>query len=290
MSLSERKLDLVWHMFIDPADGNYLAARWAYDNGLFHQFYWDAAQCVEKLLKATLLLNDCSVKDHKHHQLVELFNAFLTIDADKIFPEIIQMPETTGMGKDAWQGEPYSLFIEYLNRYGSADNRYGSIGTFVNGPVIHLLDRCCHDLRTFMRHKNFFGKDLYELNNENQYEDDTVAAPQDWMISPDFLLERLYLNRYEAGQDERLRRVFSNRNLSFFKERSADESTFGGIHMMGSPLHNHLVRLLDQNDRVQLQLSKEQKAKNREIVLQLKEWAGRTLVLNKQLQDQLNLN
>lgn len=289
MTLQERKADLIWHMFIDPADGNYLTARWAYDNGLFHQFYWDAAQSVEKYLKATLLLNDCSVREHKGHDLNELFNAFLKIDAHGVFPKTIHIPETTGMGSDAWQARPYSLFIDYIDRFGSADNRYGNIGTYVNGPVIHILDQCCHDLRKFMRHSNFFGRDLHELNNENQYFHDKVEVPLEWMISPSFLLERLYWNRYQVGQDERLRHVFFNMNLSFFINREVDESTFGGLHVVGSPVHNHFVRLLEQKDGIQNYMSKEQRVYNREIIPQLKEWANSSIRFSKRLLGELKL-
>ncbi|WP_137135732.1 HEPN domain-containing protein [Rhizobium sp. FKY42] len=150
MSLDQRKADLIWHVFIDPADGNYLTARWAYENGLFHQFYWDAAQCLEKLMKAALLLNNIDVKEHDH-DLTVLFGALSAIDHTGLLPRIIKLPDTTAQGRETWEGQPYSLFIEDMDRFGSADNRYGNIGTFVNGPVIHILDEVCFYLRIFLR-------------------------------------------------------------------------------------------------------------------------------------------
>ena len=288
MSLDERKADLIWHMFIDPADGDYLTARWAYDNGLFHQFYWNASQSLEKLLKAALLLNNIEV-GHFNHKLKVLFNAFSAIDSDGMFPKIIRLPKTTAEGSESWEGQSYSLFIDYIDRFGSADNRYGNIGTYVNGPVIHILDECCRTLRMFMRHNNLFDADLHQLNNEKLYWHEKASNPLDWMISPNFLLERLYWERYQVGQRTELRSVFSNMNLSFFPEREDDEATFGGIHTMGSPVYNHLVRLLEQNDGIQNYMSEEEKTFNKETIPQLKEWAKRSIKFSGPISRELKL-
>lgn len=46
MTLEERKLKLVSSIFIEPADEDYITARWAYNSGMFYHFYWSAAQSV----------------------------------------------------------------------------------------------------------------------------------------------------------------------------------------------------------------------------------------------------
>ena len=289
MNLDERKADLIRHMFIDPADENYLTARWAYESGLFHQFYWNAAQSIEKLLKAGLLFNGHSVIEHNKHNLKTLFQAFLEIDQYQHLPEVIRLPPVTAMGKENWDGVSYIVFLEYLDHYGSPENRYGNMGTFLNGPDIHLLDECCCSFRRFIRNNNFFGADLHQINNEMQFWDDQVSEPLEWMISPGFLLERLYRRRYQVGQNERLRRVFSNMNLSFFPEREDNESTFGGIHISGSPVHNHLVRLYEQKGALKNYMSEEQQAYNREVIPRLKEWVNRSIYLGKKLRKELKL-
>ena len=288
MDLDERKADLIYHMFIDPADSNYLTARWAYHNGLFHQFYWDAAQSLEKFMKAALLLKNAEVREYDH-DLNKLFDALCAINHNNLFLGTIQLPKTAALGGESWEGQPYSLFIDYIDRFGSADNRYGNIGTFVNGPVIHILDECCCSLRKFIRQNNFFDDDLHRFNNEKQYWHDKVSNPLDWMISPDFLLERLYRGSYQVGQSANLRRVFSNMNLSFFPEPEEDEATFGGIHIMGSPVHHHLVRLFEQNDGIQKYMSEDQKTLNRTIIPQLKEWARRSIRFSKRIRSELKL-
>ncbi len=39
MSLEERKSILIQRCFLEMADVDYLSARWAYSNGMFHNFY-----------------------------------------------------------------------------------------------------------------------------------------------------------------------------------------------------------------------------------------------------------
>jgi hypothetical protein len=73
MSLEERKSALIREHFLETADGDYLAARWAWDNGRFYNFCWSASQCVEKYLKAALLYDGRSSKGFGHN-LNSLFN------------------------------------------------------------------------------------------------------------------------------------------------------------------------------------------------------------------------
>ena len=62
------------------------------------------------------------------------------------------------------------------------------------------------------------------------------------MIDPKRLLECLFVERYSVGHSRALRDTFSNINFAFFEVRSEGERGFGGEHLHGSPLHNHLVR------------------------------------------------
>ena len=72
MSLEERKSALIQAHYLETADADYLTARWAWDNGLFYNFCWSAAQAVEKYLKAALLYNDRSATDFGH-KLTDLY-------------------------------------------------------------------------------------------------------------------------------------------------------------------------------------------------------------------------
>ncbi|WP_444455217.1 hypothetical protein ACTTAI_07825 [Rhodobacter capsulatus] len=61
------KASLVADLFAVPAIEDYVVARWAYLNGLKRQYYWSAAQALEKLLKASLISANVGVRNDKHH-------------------------------------------------------------------------------------------------------------------------------------------------------------------------------------------------------------------------------
>lgn len=275
MSLDERKSILIQKCFLEMADMDYITARWAYGAGIFHNFYWAAAQCVEKYLKAALLYNGRSAKAFGHN-LNKLYAAVGEIDPE-FNASIISMPETTGMGRDAWHGKPMTLFVDYLNRYGSPDVRYSLTGTFINGPVVHPLDSLCALTRRFIRHHNFLGDDLFLWSEAESPLQERIGIDHNWMVSGELLLERLFVRKYQVGHGEALREIFQNMNFAFFDEHTAEESTFGGQHFMQSPLLNHLLRLreLDHSE------------KNTRIIDELSAWADANITLPKDILDAL---
>ncbi len=278
MSLSERKIDLTFRLYVDPADHDYLAARWAYSNGLFHVFYWCAAQACEKYLKASLLLQDRPAHAYKH-DLVALFQEARSCDPQGIMPDLLELPVTSAMGQDLWQGKTSALYIEYLATYGSPDNRYAFYGTFVNGPVLYALDIMCCAFRRLMRTTNITGDDLFARQSAGLMPHERIIEDQEWMLDPLLLLECLYCQRYPAGQSRTTRYAFSNMNFAFFHTHSDDEQTFGGQHFHGSPLHNHLVRLgkLDASPL------------NLECIEQLRAWADANIYMSGEVRAQLGL-
>ena len=241
MNLEQRQADLIFRLFIDPADQDYLAARWAYSSGMFHSFYWNAAQAMEKLFKAAHLFQSRPIKSYRH-DLNRLFADLRSNDNSHCFPPTLLLPDTTAMGTDAWEGKPTELFVDYLNSYGSTENRYGSIGTFINGPVIHLLDQLARSCREFIKQQNRLIPDMFNQMNLAAFESDRFHEPVGWVVAPDLLLERLYRRRYNVGENEMLRSVFASMNFAFFDEHLEPAQTFGGQHFTGSPLYNHLVR------------------------------------------------
>ncbi len=274
MTLDERKSVLIQSCFLEMADMDYLTARWAYGSGIFHNFYWSAAQCVEKYLKAALLYNGHSVKRFKH----DLNRLYAT--ASEIDPELqtttISMPDTTGVGREAWDGKPMVLFVDYLNRYGSPDARYSLGGTFINGPVVHPLDSLCAITRRLVRRRNFLSEDLFRWSEARSYFHERMVVDRDWMISGELLLERLFTGTYHVGQAETLRNTFRKMNFAFF-ERTDDEATFGGQHFTMAPLLNHLFRLrkLDATEE------------NIRIIDELRAWADANMRLPKEVKDAL---
>ena len=64
---------VIYESFVIPADEDYLTARLLVKSKLYRGFYWSAAQCIEKYLKAYLLLHDVSVKKSNGHSIKPLF-------------------------------------------------------------------------------------------------------------------------------------------------------------------------------------------------------------------------
>lgn len=275
MTLDQRKSELIHASFIKMADMDYLTARWCYGSGIFHNFYWSADQAVEKYFKAALLYRNISVKKFGHN-LNDLFDMVCTVDIN-LRTNIIKMPDTTGYGREAWDGKPISLFVDYLNQYGSADARYSLAGTFINGPVIHPLDILCGRIRQVIRRNNFLGDDLFLLSQAQSYEHDRIKLDLPWMLHGDYLLESLFSEKYQVGQDRPLRDIFRTMNFVFFNERSPEEATFGGQHFTMSPMLNHLFRLRD------LDSSEE----NLRIIDELRTWADTHIRLPKEIKDAL---
>lgn len=278
MNVTDRKIDLIMRLYIDPADEDYIAARAAYSSGLFHVFYWCAAQSCEKYLKAALLLQDRSTQDYRH-DIVSLYNEVLQHDRGNLLPEHLELPETTAMGRETWQGKNTILYIAYLAQYGSPDNRYGFHGTFVNGPVLHALDLLCCALRRMMNTTNLTARTLFDYQTDLCWRHEHIDNNQDWMIDPRRMLERLFVGRYQVGETRTLYTAFYNMNFAFFSTRRKGERSFGGHHFLGSPLHNHLVRLGEI----------EPSPANREVVEQIRQWASQNIYMTKEVRDQLRL-
>jgi hypothetical protein len=106
-----------------------------------------------------------------------------------------------------------------------------------------------------------------------------IDDDQRWMLDPLLLLERLFVKRYQIGQDPVLRATFSNMNFAFFQTRNEGENSFGGQDFQGSPLYNHLIRLAKVEPTPQ----------NKEVVAQLRDWADRNIFMTNDVWSQLGL-
>jgi HEPN domain-containing protein len=282
MSFEERKIELIKRLFVEAADNDYLSARWAYSHALSHQFFWMASQAIEKYLKALLLLNNVSIKRFDH-DIVTLFQAAQKLDKTEVFSDVIELPETSAIGRGSWHSQPIQKFLEHLGYYGSPESRYGSMGTHLNGPIIHILDRFCAELRTLIRKQNCSDKDIFELCGKAQWHSKPLLDVRAWTVCAELPLEKLYYKSYSVGHSDELRRVFSNMNLSFFDERDKDERIFGGLIFRGSPLFNHLVRW--KTPKI---FGLPESRFNAQQINQLKRWVFDNIKLSKDLKEILD--
>ena len=72
---------LIFKLFTEAADEDYIVARVAFQFGLPNQFSWSAQQAIEKYLKGALLLNGISVKKSRHN-IVNLFSEIRKLAPD----------------------------------------------------------------------------------------------------------------------------------------------------------------------------------------------------------------
>jgi HEPN domain-containing protein len=83
---------IVKEMFIETADDNYILARTSFHENLNVDFFWLAVHCVEKYLKASLLLNKKDARGYDHN-IVELYSGVKLL-APELFPATLTKPDT----------------------------------------------------------------------------------------------------------------------------------------------------------------------------------------------------
>ncbi len=72
------------------ADDNYVTARWCYHEDLNIDFFWLAVRCLEKYLKAALLMNGRPVFTYQH-DIVRLYAAVKPL-APELLPDMLAKP------------------------------------------------------------------------------------------------------------------------------------------------------------------------------------------------------
>lgn len=149
-----KKEQLVKEIFIDTADEDYITARWLFLNHLHRQFFWSAAQSLEKYLKAALLLNGRSAKENiekkqYRHNLVKLFETVSQFASDLIPPQLAAPPQVAlySQNKDLWGNPITKDFISHINEYGDPNNRYDYFGIQLEASDLHKLDQIVFALR-----------------------------------------------------------------------------------------------------------------------------------------------
>jgi len=276
-NLEARKITFINQLFIETEDQEYVSARWAFDNGIFYSCYTQSAQAIEKYMKAALLLNDVDTKKYGH-DLVRLWDDIKQLDNRNILPFKFSWPEVQNRDKLWFEDENADDFIKYLSVFGSPDNRYGSFGTNLDGSLIFAIDSICVSIRKLIRTSNFCIKDLYEHNNDTHFASNKITEIKDWMLSPNFLLERLVSDTLiQIGEKKELRHVFKNMNFAFAPDYSDHSGSFGGYHSISFPIHNYLVR------HRKLDTSEE----NNSVIDQLDAWVRSHIFLSKQVKSSL---
>src|SRR5664280_152097 len=119
------KHSIVNELFINTADDNYISARWCFHESLNVDFFWLSVHCLEKYMKAVLLLNGRTSKSY-HHDIVKLYSDVKPL-APELLPTILSKPKAA-LSDNYLRDEDIKKFVERLHRDGQADNRYQLYG------------------------------------------------------------------------------------------------------------------------------------------------------------------
>lgn len=278
-SLEHRKVILISQLFIDPADQDYVCARWAFNAGMFYSYYALAAQAIEKYLKAALLHRNQDTSEYGH-DILKMWNDLRKLKTGTPLPEKLSWPDLTSKNKMVFQDKKCAVFLKYLSVYGSPDNRYGTYGNDLDGSIIFACDYLCYVLRRYIRHNSDHTNDIFALYQSLAWSDETIENLRDWMLGPNFLLERLFdEKRLHIGENKKLRNAFKNMNLSFAPDYEHTHGSFGGSIYIGAPLGNLLVR----------QRELDSSAENNTVIDALADWVSQNVFINKNLRNELKL-
>jgi HEPN domain-containing protein len=204
------KHSIVKELFIATADDNYIAARWCFHENLNVDFFWLAVHCVEKYLKASLLLNGKSAKKLSHN-IVNLFPAVKAL-APELLPNVLTKPKE--MADPYWHDETTDRFVERLYRDGQAHNRYQLYGYSRHAEDLLKLDQLVFHIRWLCQplEVHFLGKKYDGMPDQSKRERMLRDHPSSWNLS--CKLEETI----EGKRGEVLRHALLNLNFPFVGE------------------------------------------------------------------------
>lgn len=145
--------DVTYNLFVDTADQNYVVARWCFQRNLALDFLWNATHCLEKMMKAALLLNGrSSVRrgpDERPygHDLSSLYPEVAAL-ADDLLPNLLIKPTEIEMH---WRVETAEQFVDRVSANGEAHNRYQIYGhVFHRDRMVFAIRRLCCPLDSYL--------------------------------------------------------------------------------------------------------------------------------------------
>jgi hypothetical protein len=201
------KHSIVDAFFIKTADNNYINARWCAFHGLDLEFFWQALHCLEKYMKAALVLNGRSALGHSH-DIVRLFAEVQPL-APELIPATLSKPAQYAL--NYWGAETPGRFIERLYQDGQAANRYALFGYVRHMEDVLKLDQTVFAIRCFCQplESHFLTKKRDDVPDE---------SIRDWLVrgAPSFRDLHSTLEETIAGKKgDETRQVLLNWNFPF---------------------------------------------------------------------------
>ncbi len=130
--------------FVAPSDRNYFFARFAKTYGINEEFWWQALQTIEKLLKAGLILNGVSVKNGYRHDIEKLWKKHKEVFGDLAVDNLTKPDK---LPERFWTDRPLENFISRVNQMGHTDSRYGLLSYSNRNDDMFKFDQLAFELR-----------------------------------------------------------------------------------------------------------------------------------------------
>ena len=137
---------LIWRLYRDSADEDYLVARLSYRHGISFTFWWHAQQAVEKYLKASALLN-CVNTSTDGHSLSILLSKVKKFSGD-LLPMEINPKDYFEQGRGgSVKSESIEAIVRTIEQYGATSSRYRHNPMLARGYWFHQFDELVFLLR-----------------------------------------------------------------------------------------------------------------------------------------------
>ena len=219
---------VIYDMFVETAEQNYVVARWCIQQQLDLDFLWNAAHCLEKMMKAVLLLNGrSSIKTPQNlsrygHDLSKLFPEVKVL-AGYLLPDQLTKPSGSDMH---WvlEDEPADVFINRISENGNSHNRYHIYGHALYREDLLKFDRMVFEIRRLC-----CPLDCYMIHNEEQKKPKITYRKQ--LESDPNYIPKMHKTRWEKitehNAPEELRHAALNQNQCFAPDYNHKHQTGG---------------------------------------------------------------
>lgn len=182
--LREKISDIVIETFINPADLDYINARFMALNHQHRPFFWPALQALEKYLKASLLFCGVPVRGKNfRHNLVSMAEAL------KLHDDVLEKLNLSPEGAhdelnrlNLWGTYDPMEFIASINKYGYPGNRYNLFGCKYEASYLPKLDQVVWALRSkHLGNKTLCGTGRGQSLDFAAYEQNFCFAPRTYV-------------------------------------------------------------------------------------------------------------
>jgi hypothetical protein len=195
-------------------------------------FLWMSVHCLEKYMKAVLLLNGKSSHGYGH-DLSKLYPKVKAL-AGPLLPDKLVIHSNLH-GEPPWKDDTPEEFLTHLYRYGQADNRYALLSSLNFPDVLFKVDMMVFYIRRLCRRLSEKAADSRKTNRQRLRGDATL-----WRIDPMGKLEKVADGQGKPG----LQHILLNVNPWFAPPGYQHDWMSLHIAFRDSPLDLYILRPL----------------------------------------------